>query len=79
MLGRETAGAVGLAVTVKAVPAVHCYPEELGTGGHNAHTVFSLVLATTWPPKIAASQGCVKAVASEFIHPPALISEIFLD
>lgn len=41
VLWMETADAVGLAVTVEAMPTVPCYPEELGTGGHRAHTVLT--------------------------------------
>lgn len=74
----RTADAVVLAVTVKAVATVHGYPEEWGTGGHSAHTLLtgSSLHAASY---VAPSQGCVKAMAWEFIQPPALVSEIFLD
>lgn len=44
----ETAEAVVLAVTVKAVSTVYFCPETLGTGGHSPQTV----LTSTWPPKL---------------------------
>lgn len=74
----ETADAVVLAVTVKPCPLFTATQRNWALEGM-VPTLFSLLLATTWPPKFAASYGCVKAIASEFIHPPALVSEIFLD